>query len=91
MHLPVRQLNYNRLFLQSFKDYCVLSCILSLDRRSEHKINKQYRSTMTGLLLPNTISQKDTTIPQIKIKITKIPLEKKLNTALPQSPPPQHE
>ena len=55
------------------------------------EIRAQMNSTMTGLLLPNTISQKDTTIPQIKIKITKIPLEKKLNTAIPQSPPPQHD
>ena len=28
----------------------------------------------------------DTAIPHIKIKITKIPLEKKLNTAIPMSP-----
>ena len=44
-------------------------------------------------LLPNTVSQKDekphtaglddTVIPHIKIKITEIPLEKKLNTAIP--------
>ena len=44
-------------------------------------------------LLPNTVSQKDekphtagldyTAVPHIKIKITEISLEKKLNTALP--------
>ena len=48
---------------------------------------------MKDLLLPNSISQKDnkpytaglndSTIPQIKIKITETPLEEKLNTAIP--------
>ena len=47
----------------------------------------------TYLLLPNTVSQKDekphtaglddTAIPLIKIKITEIPLEEKLNSAIP--------
>ena len=48
------------------------------------------RNTVKDLLLPNTVSQKDdkphtvglddTAIMYIKIKITEIPLEKKLNT-----------
>ena len=48
---------------------------------------------MKDLLLPNTVSQKDkklhtagvddTAILHIKIKITEIPLEKKLNTVTP--------
>ena len=48
--------------------------------------------TVKDLLLPITVSQRnekpqtegldDTTIPDIKIKITQIPLEKKLNTAI---------
>ena len=55
--------------------------------------NEQYRNTVKDLLLSNTVSQKDeklhtarlndTAIPHIKIKITEIPLEKKLNTAIP--------
>jgi len=32
---------------------------------------------------PYTAGQDDTSIPYIKIKITEIPLEKKLNTAIP--------
>ena len=54
---------------------------------------ERYRNTAKDLLLPNTVSQKDekphtsglddTAIPHIKIKITKITLEKKLNTAIP--------
>ena len=52
--------------------------------------HKWYSNTIKDLLLPNTIKQKDakphttglhdTVIPHIKIKTTKIPLEKKLNT-----------
>ena len=48
---------------------------------------------MKHLLLPNTVNQKDkkphtarlddTAIPHIKVKITEIPLEKKVNTAIP--------
>ena len=48
---------------------------------------------MKDLLLPNTVNQKDkkshtaelddTAILHIKIKITEIPLEKKVNTAIP--------
>ena len=55
--------------------------------------NEQYRNTVKDLLLSNTVTQKDikphtagqddTAIPHIKIKITEIPLEKKLNTAIP--------
>ena len=51
------------------------------------------RNTLKDLLLPNTVSQKDekphtgvvnhTAIPHIKIKITEIPLEKKLYTSIP--------
>ena len=45
------------------------------------------------VLLPNTVNEKDekprtaglddTAVPHINIKITEIPLEKKLNTAIP--------
>ena len=64
-----------------------------LDRRGQ--IYGQYRNTMKDLLLLNTVSQKDekphtgtlglddTAMPHIKIQITEIPLEKKLNTAIP--------
>ena len=55
-----------------------------------------YCNTVKDLLLPNAVSQKDekphtvglddTVIPHIKIKITKIPLEKKLITATPYTP-----
>ena len=55
--------------------------------------NEQYRNTVKDLLLSNTVAQKDekphtagqddTVIPHIKIKITEIPPEKKLNTAIP--------
>ena len=48
---------------------------------------------MNSTAIPNTVTQKDekphtarlndTAIPLIKIKITEIPLEKKLNTAIP--------
>ena len=52
----------------------------------QERPNEQYRNTVNDLRLPNTVSQKDekphTAIPQIKIKITEIPLEKKLNTAI---------
>ena len=67
--------------------HIVLGCI-----RQESK-NKWYRNTVKDLLLPNTVNQKDekpytaglndTAIAHIKIKITEIPLEKKLNTAIP--------
>ena len=67
--------------------HTVLTCII---QESE---NKWYRNTVKYLLLLNTINQKgekpytagldDTTIPHIKIKITGIPLEKKLNTTIP--------
>ena len=50
-------------------------------------------NTVKDLFLPNTVSQKDekphttgldnTVIPHVKIEITEIPLEKKLNTAIP--------
>ena len=70
--------------------HIVLTCII---QESE---NKWYRNTVKYLLLPNTVNQKgekphtagldDTTIPHIKIKITGIPLEKKLNTVKPHVP-----
>ena len=51
---------------------------------------------MKGLLLPNAVNQKDekqhtaglndTAIPHVKIKITETPLEKKVNTAVPEAP-----
>ena len=59
----------------------------------QERPNEQYRNTVKDLLLPNIVSQKDekphtarlddTAIPHIKFKITEIPLEKKLNTAIP--------
>ena len=59
----------------------------------QERPNEQYRNTAKDFLLPKTVSQKDekphtvglddTAIPYIKIKITEIPLEKKLNTAIP--------
>ena len=54
--------------------------------------NKWYRNTVNNLISPNTISQNDeklhtaalddTAIPHVKIKVTEIPREKKLNTAI---------
>ena len=59
----------------------------------QERPNEQYRNTVKDLLLQNTVSQKDekphtaglddTATPHIKIQITKISLEKKLNTAIP--------
>ena len=59
----------------------------------QERPNERYRNTVKDLLLPNTVRQKDeklhtaglddTAIPHIKIKITEIPLERKLNTAIP--------
>ena len=59
----------------------------------QERLNERYRNTVKGLLLPNTVNQKDekphtaglddTAIPHIKIKTTEIPLEKKLNTVNP--------
>ena len=59
----------------------------------QERPNERYRNTVKDLLLPNTVRQKDekphtaglddTAIPPIKIKITEIPLERKLNTAIP--------
>ena len=59
----------------------------------QERPNERYRNTVKDLLLPNTVTQKnekphtarpnDTAIPHIKIKITEIPLEKRLNTAIP--------
>ena len=59
----------------------------------QERANEQYCNTMKDLLLLNTVSQRDekphtaglddTAILHIKIKITEIPLEKKLNTAIP--------
>ena len=59
----------------------------------QERPNERYRNTVKDLLLANTVSQKDQklhtavlndiAIPHIKIKITEIPLEEKLNTAIP--------
>ena len=59
----------------------------------QERPNERYCNTVKDLLLLDTVSQKDekphtaglddTVIPHIKIKITKIPLEKKLITAIP--------
>ena len=70
--------------------HIVLTCIRQV---SAHK---WYSNTIKDLLLPNTVNQKDakpyttglddTVIPHIKIKTTKIPVEKKLNTLNPHVP-----
>ena len=67
--------------------HIVLTCI-----RQGSEI-EWYRNTVNDLLLPNTVKEKDqkphtaglddTVVPHINIKITEIPLEKKLNTAIP--------
>ena len=77
---------------------CVFICLKSkvfqiLTYIRQERPNEQYRNTVKDLLLPNTVSQKDekphtaglddTAIPHIKIQIIEIPLEKKLNTAIP--------
>ena len=64
---------------------------------------ERYRNAAKDLLLPNTVSLKgekpqtsgldDTTIPNIKIKITEVPLEKKnqyRNTVNPNAPLEKH-
>ena len=70
--------------------HIVLTCI------RQESAHKWYCNTIKDLLLPNTVKQKDakpytaglddTVIPHIKIKTTKIPLEKKLNTVNPHVP-----
>ena len=72
----------------------VLHIVLTRIRKGS--ANKWYRNTVKDLLLPNTVNQKDekpytaglddTAIPHIKIKITEIPLENKLNTVNPHVP-----
>ena len=72
--------------------YCVLFCVLC----RKESANKQYRNTVNNLISPNTVSQNDektntavlddTTIPHVKIKITKILHEKRTNTAIPSTP-----
>ena len=72
----------------------VLHIVLTRIRKGS--ANKWYRNTVKDLLLPNTVNQKDekpytaglddTAIPHIKIKITEIPLENKLNTVNPPVP-----
>ena len=67
-----------------------------LTRIRQGSANKWYRNTVKDLLLPNTVNQRDekpytaglddTAIPHIKIKITEIPLENKLNTVNPHVP-----
>ena len=74
-------------FTVKSKDFQILTYI------RQERPNEQYRNTVKDLLLPNTVTQKDekphttglddTAIPHIKIKITEIPLEKRLNTAIP--------
>ena len=73
----------------------VLHIVLTRIRKGS--ANKWYRNTVKDLLLPNTVNQKDekpytaglddTAIPHIKIKITEIPLENKLNTVMSPSLP----
>ena len=65
--------------------HIVLTCI------RQESANRWYRNIVKDLLLPNTVNQKDekpstaglddTAIPHIKIKITEVPLKKKVNTA----------
>ena len=72
----------------------VLRIVLTRIRKGS--ANKWYRNTVKDLLLPNTVNQKDekpytaglddTAIAHIKIKITEIPLENKLNTVNPHVP-----
>ena len=67
-----------------------------LTRIRQGSANKWYRNTVKDLLLPNTVNQRDekpytaglddTAIPHLKIKITEIPLENKLNTVNPHVP-----
>ena len=62
---------------------CVLFCALY----RKETANKGYRNTVNNLISPNTVSQNDelddTAIPNVKIKITEIPHEKKPETAIP--------
>ena len=68
---------------------CVLFCVLY----RKESTNKRYRNTVNNLISLNTVSQTDekthtaelddTAIPRVKIKITEIPHERKLNTAIP--------
>ena len=69
--------------------YCVLFCVLY----RKESANKRYRNTVNNLISPNTVSQNDEkphtadlddiAITHIKIEITEIPYEKKLNIAIP--------
>ena len=60
---------------------------IELTRIRQESANKWYCNTVKGLLLPNTVNQKDdTVIPHIKIKITEMLLENKLNTLNPHVP-----
>ena len=75
-------------FTVKSKVFQILTYIIRQERP-----NERYRNTKKDLLLPSTLSQKDekphtaglddTAIPDIKIKITEIPPEKKLKTAVP--------
>ena len=70
--------------------HIVLTCI------RQKSANKWYHNTIKDILLQNIVNQKDakpytaglddTAIPHIKIKITEIPLENKLNTVNPHVP-----
>ena len=70
--------------------------LIVLTRIRQGSANKWYRNIVKDLLLPNTVNQRDekpytaglddTAIPHIKIKITEIPLENKLNTVNPHVP-----
>ena len=72
-----------------------LPLVKSLKNTDVHQTgerNEHYRNIVKDLLLPNNVSQKDgkphttglndTAILRFKIKITEIPLEKKLNTVI---------
>ena len=75
-------------FIDLYVSYYVLFCILY----QKENTNKWYHNTVNNLISPNTVSQNDekphtaelddTAIPHVKIKITEILQEKKLNTAI---------
>ena len=79
-------------YILSFIDLYVLLCLV-LHIVSKGKRKQLYRDTVNSHISPNTVSQNDeiphtarpddTAIPHVKIKITEIPHEKKLNTTIP--------
>ena len=66
--------------LLTFMSYCVLFCILNW-KESTNKWSPNTASQNDEK--PHTAELDDTAIPHVKIKITEIPQEKKLNTTIP--------